>query len=117
MTSVKVTLPSGKDYTQPTGLFINNEFVKAKSGKAFDAINPSTSKSICEVQEANEEDVDIAVKAARAAFDGAWGDLHPSERGKYLLKLADLIEEDAEILGAVEALNGGKVLGRLAELM
>ena len=109
MTSTKITLPSGKEYVQPTGLFINNDFLKAKSGKTFEAINPATSKSICEVQEASDEDVDIAVSAARAAFDGAWGDLHPSERGKLLTKLADLIEEDAEMLGAVEALNGGKV--------
>jgi aldehyde dehydrogenase (NAD+) len=109
MTSVKLTLPSGKEYVQPTGLFINNEFVKARSGKTFDAINPATSKAICEVQEASEEDVDVAVKAARAAFDSEWSDLHPSERGKYLTKLAELIEEDADTLGAVESMNGGKV--------
>jgi len=109
MTSVKLTLPSGKEYVQPTGLFINNEFIKAKSGKTFDAINPATSKAICEVQEASEEDVDVAVKAARAAFEGAWGESVPSERGKFLMKLADLIEEEAETLGAVESMNGGKV--------
>src|SRR5277367_2359690 len=109
MTSANITLPSGKKYTQPTGLFINNEFIKAKSGKTFEAINPATSKSVCEVQEAGDEDVDIAIAAARAAFDGAWGELTPTERGKLLIKFAELIEEDAETLAAVESMNGGKV--------
>ena len=109
MTSASITPPSGKKYTQPTGLFINNEFVKAKSGKVFEAINPATSKSVCEVQEAGDEDVDIAIAAARAAFNGAWGELTPTERGKCLIKFAELIEEDAEMLAAVESMNGGKV--------
>ena len=109
MTSIKLRLPSGKEYTQPTGLFINNEFVTAKSGKTFEAINPATSKVICAVQEAGEEDVDSAVSAARAAFDGAWADLTPTERGKLLIKFAELIEEEAELLAAVESMNGGKV--------
>jgi aldehyde dehydrogenase (NAD+) len=108
MTFAKITLPSGKEHTQPTGLFIDNEFVKAKSGKTFDAINPATSKVICAVQEAGDEDVDIAVSAARTAFDGDWGDLEPLERGKLLIKFAELIEEEAEILAAVESMNGGK---------
>jgi Aldehyde dehydrogenase family len=110
MTSIKLTLPSGKEYVQPTGLFINNEFVKAKSGKSFDAINPATSKVICAVQEAGDEDVDIAVSAARTAFEGEWAELTPTQRGKLLIKLAELIEEDAETLAAVESFNGGKVV-------
>lgn len=109
MGSVKVTLPNGKEYLQPTGLFINNEFVKAKSERTFEAINPATGKVICSVQEAGDEDVDIAVAAARAAFEGPFGGLHPSKRGKLLVKLADLIEENVEILAAVESLNGGKI--------
>jgi len=109
MTSVKINLPNGKSYTQPTGLFINNEFIKAKSGKSFDTINPATSKVICQVQEAGDEDVDVAISAARTAFNGAWGELTPTERGKLLIKFAELIEEDAETLAAVESLNGGKV--------
>lgn len=117
MTSVKLTLPSGKEYTQPTGLFINNEFVKAKSGKTFEAINPTTSKAICSVEEAGDEDVDIAINAARTAFDGSWGDLTPDNRGKLLIKFAELIEEDAETLAAVESMNGGKVRIRSRVLM
>jgi aldehyde dehydrogenase (NAD+) len=115
MTTTKIPLPSGKEYTQPTGLFINNEFVKAKSGKTFEAINPATSKAICDVEEASDEDVDIAVAAARTAFDGEWGDLEPLERGKLLIKFAELIEEEAETLAAVESMNGGKV--RLKQLL
>lgn len=117
MTSAKITLPSGKSYIQPTGLFINNEFVKAKSGKTFDTINPATSKVICAVQEASDEDVDIAVSAARKAFDGGWGELTPTERGKLLIKFAELIEEDAENLAAVESMNGGKVFLSLMVLI
>jgi len=109
MTSTKLTLPNGKSYTQPTGLFINNEFVKAKSGRTFEALNPATSKVICSVQEAGDEDIDIAISAARKAFDGQWGELTPTERGKLLIKFAELIEEDAENLAAVESMNGGKV--------
>ena len=117
MTSVKITLPSGKDYIQPTGLFIGNEFIKAKSRKTFDTINPATGKVICRVEEAGDVDVDIAVSAARTAFDGAWGELTPAERGKLLVKFAELIEEDAENLAAVEAMNGGKVYLSLDVLM
>jgi aldehyde dehydrogenase (NAD+) len=117
MTFAKITLPNGKSYAQPTGLFINNEFVKAKSGKTFDTINPATNKVICAVQEAGDEDVDIAISAARKAFDGEWGDMAASERGKLLIKFAELIEEDAENLAAVESMNGGKVLLSLMMLI
>jgi aldehyde dehydrogenase (NAD+) len=110
MSSAILTLPSGKEYIQPTGLFINNAFVPAKSGRTFDTVNPSTSQVICSVEEADAADVDVAVLAARAAFDGAWGQLTPDERGKYLTRLAELIEEHAELLAAVEAFDGGKVL-------
>ena len=114
MTSVKLTLPSGKEYTQPTGLFINNQFIKAKSGKSFDAINPATSKVICSVEEAGEEDVDVAVEAARTAFEGEWAEITPVERGKLLIKFAELIEEERELLAAVESMNGGKVYSSLS---
>jgi len=116
MISVRITLPTGKEYTQPTGLFINNEFIKAKSGKQFEAIDPATSKVICSVQEAGDDDVDFAVAAARRAFEGAWAEVTPTERGRMLGKFADLIEENAELLGAVEAMNGGKVLHNVRRL-
>ncbi|GMF76999.1 unnamed protein product [Aspergillus oryzae] len=88
--------------------FINNEFVKAKSGRTFETINPTNEKPIVAVQEADENDVEDAVKAARAAFEGEWSKVTPSERGRLLVKLADLFERDSDILAAIEALDNGK---------
>ncbi|KAJ5584814.1 uncharacterized protein N7459_004614 [Penicillium hispanicum] len=95
-------------YEQPTGLFINNEFVKGAEGKTFETINPTDEKPITSVHEATEKDVDIAVKAARAALEGAWHTVTPSERGRMLTKLADLFERDIETLAAIESLDNGK---------
>lgn len=95
-------------YEQPTGLFINNEFVKPVDGKSFDVINPSTEKVICQVSEASEKDVDIAVAAARKAFEGEWRAVTPCDRGKLLTKLADLFDENSDLLAAVESLDNGK---------
>ncbi|KAJ8118634.1 hypothetical protein OPT61_g448 [Boeremia exigua] len=105
--SVKIKTPQ-LEYDQPTGLFINNEFVKAVDGKTFDVINPSTEEVITQVQEATEKDVDIAVEAARKAFNGPWRKETPENRGKLLVKLADLFLENADLLAAVEALDNGK---------
>jgi hypothetical protein len=88
--------------------FINNEFVKSVDGKTFDVINPSTEEVICAVQEASEKDVDIAVSTARKAFNGEWRKATPATRGKYLVKLADLFEKNADLLASVEALDNGK---------
>ena len=88
--------------------FINNEFVKAKSGRTFETINPTNEKPIVAVQEADENDVEDAVKAARAAFEGEWRKVTPTERGRMLTKLADLFERDSDILAAIESLDNGK---------
>ena len=64
-TSIELTLPNGTRYSQPTGLFINNEYVKAKSGRTFASVDPATGKDICSVHEADESDIDAAVVAAR----------------------------------------------------
>ncbi|RAH65613.1 aldehyde dehydrogenase family protein [Aspergillus aculeatinus CBS 121060] len=95
-------------YEQPLGLFINNEWVKGVEGKTFETINPTNEKPIVSVHEATEKDVDIAVAAARKAFEGSWGHVTPHERGRFLTKLADLFERDADILTAIEALDNGK---------
>ncbi|KAF9885868.1 aldehyde dehydrogenase (NAD(P)(+)) ald5 [Aspergillus nanangensis] len=95
-------------YEQPLGLFINNEFVKGVSGKTFETINPTTEKPITSVYEANEKDVDIAVAAARKAFEGSWSKVTPTERGRMLAKLADLFERDSDILSSIESLDNGK---------
>ncbi|KAL7276621.1 aldehyde dehydrogenase (NAD(P)(+)) ald5 [Rhizina undulata] len=101
-------LPNGIKYEQPLGLFINGEFVKGVEGRTFEVINPATEKVITSVHEASEKDVDIAVKAARAAFDGPWAKVTPADRGRLLTKLADLFEENLLLLASVEALDNGK---------
>ncbi|RFU25103.1 hypothetical protein B7463_g11242, partial [Scytalidium lignicola] len=110
MTSITLKTPLTGEYTQPTGLFINNEFVTGVDGKKFEVINPSTEEVICSVHEATEKDVDIAVAAARKAFEGSWRHVTPEDRGKLLVKLADLIEKNADVLGAVESLDNGKAI-------
>ena len=91
--------------------FINNEFVPGIDGKTFDTINPTNEKPICAVHEALENDVDRAVAAARKAFTGEWSRIPPSERGKMITRLADLMERDAKTLAALESLDNGKALG------
>lgn len=107
--SETITLPNGKSYQQPTGLFINNEFVKSQDGKRFPVENPSTEKHIAEVYEAGEADVELAVEAAEAAFED-WGFGDSTHRGRLLNDLADKIEEHAETLASIESLNNGKPL-------
>lgn len=90
--------------------FINNEFVKGTDGKTFEVINPSDESVICSVNEATEKDVDIAVSAARKAFEGEWRQVTPGDRGKLLFKLADLFEKNLDLLAAVESLDNGKAI-------
>ncbi|PWI71891.1 aldehyde dehydrogenase [Purpureocillium lilacinum] len=97
-------------YDQPLGLYIDGKWVKAVSGKTFETVNPTNEKPIVAVHEAGPEDVDIAVKAARKAFEGVWSQTTPSARGSMLAKLADLLEEHTEILAAIESLDNGKAL-------
>lgn len=85
--------------------------MKGVDGKTFEVINPSTEEVICSVAEATEKDVDIAVAAARKAFNGPWRKETPENRGKLLVKLADLFEKNADLLAAVEALDNGKAFG------
>jgi len=94
-------------YTQ---LFINNQFVNSKSGKTFPDINPSTGAKIADIQEGDKADVDIAVAAARKAFDlsSPWRRMDASARGALLLKLADLVTRDVQTLATLECLDVGK---------
>ncbi|RPB09132.1 aldehyde dehydrogenase [Morchella conica CCBAS932] len=105
-----IELPNGVKYEQPLGLFINNEWVNSVDGGSFEVINPTTEKVITSVQEASEKDVDIAVKAARAAFEGEWSQVTPQDRGRYLNNLADLFEKNRLLLASVEALDNGKAV-------
>ena len=100
--------PATGAFKQPTGLFINNEWVEGVDKKTFEVINPTNEEVICSVHEATEKDVDIAVKAARKAFDGVWKQTTPQQRGIMLTKLADLVEKNLDVLAAVESLDNGK---------
>ena len=92
----------------PTKLLINNRWVDSASGKTFPTVNPSTGEEICQVAEADAVDVDRAVTAARAAFNGPWRRLSAAERGNLLNRLADLIEKHADELARLESLDNGK---------
>ncbi|WP_293892217.1 aldehyde dehydrogenase family protein [Flavobacterium sp.] len=91
-------------------LFINGKFVAPKSGKYFDTINPANEKVLAKVAEANEADIDSAVKAARKAYDTVWSKLSGKERGKYIYRIARIIQERAREFAVVETLNGGKAI-------
>ena len=94
----------------PRSSFINNEFVKGVEGKTFEVINPTDESVITSVHEATEKDVDIAVAAARKAFEGSWRKETPENRGKLLVKLADLFEKNIDLLASVESLDNGKAV-------
>ncbi|KAG2713176.1 hypothetical protein I3843_04G154900 [Carya illinoinensis] len=93
-----------------TKLFINGEFVDAVSGKTFETIDPRTGEMIARVAEGDKEDVDLAVKAARQAFDhGPWPRLPGSARARIMMKFADLIEENVEELAVLDTIDAGKL--------
>lgn len=90
-------------------MYINGEFVESVSGKTFDTPNPATGETLATVYEADKEDIDRAVRAARAAFDsGPWSKISAAERSRLLYKLADLLEENKEELAQLETLDNGK---------
>src|SRR5436305_7276756 len=91
-------------------LFINGRFVAPKSGEYFDSINPATEEKLAEIAEANARDVDFAVKAARRAYDKVWSKMRGRERGKYLFRVARLIQEKARELAVLETMDGGKTI-------
>ena len=88
-------------------LFINGKFVKPNSKKYFHTINPATDEVIAKIAEANKKDVDIAVKSARLAFK-SWSTLASKERGKYIFRIARMIQERAKEFAIIESIDGGK---------
>jgi aldehyde dehydrogenase (NAD+) len=90
------------------GLFIGGKFVEPLSGERYTTIDPAREEPLAEVAQANKADVDRAVKAARGAFDGTWSKLRPSERAKYLFRIARILQERAREFAVLESLNGGK---------
>jgi len=90
-------------------MFINGEWVDSLSKKTFETLNPENNEPWATVPEANEKDVDLAVKSAQRAFENNWSTLHPKERAKYLIKIANELRANAEHLGKIETIDTGKL--------
>ncbi len=90
------------------GLFIGGEFVAPATRQYFDTVNPATEKVLAKVARAGARDVDRAVAAARKAYERSWSKLKPAERGKYLYRIARMLQERAREFAAIESLDGGK---------
>ncbi|KAM5342044.1 hypothetical protein ACJ41O_015075 [Fusarium nematophilum] len=106
--TVQLKTPVTGPYQQPIGLFINGEWVESVDKEKLDVINPSTEQVITSVYQGTEKDIDLAVAAARKAFESTWKATTPQQRGVLLYKLADLAEQNKELLAAVESLDNGK---------
>jgi acyl-CoA reductase-like NAD-dependent aldehyde dehydrogenase len=96
------------DIAPSYGLFINGEFVEPHSGEFFKTINPATEEVLSEVADAGQADVDAAVKAARRAYDKTWSRMSGKDRGKYLFRIARLIQERSRELAVLESIDNGK---------
>ena len=90
------------------GLFINGKFKNPSSGNHFPSINPATEEKLSMIAEANDKDVNDAVSAARKAYNGVWSKMTAKERGKYIYRIARLIQEKSRELAVIESLDGGK---------
>jgi aldehyde dehydrogenase (NAD+) len=113
-------VPSGWDYApapeardivtlqERYGLFIGGELVDPRSGEYFATLDPSTEEPLAEVAQGGKEDVDLAVRAARDAFENGWSDVSPAERAKYLFRIARILQERSREFAVLESLNGGK---------
>jgi len=98
-------------------LFIKGEFVDSVSGKEFDSINPATGEVLAKVSEGGAQDIDLAVKAARRAFEeGPWKTISSSERGKLLRRVADIIREREDELAKLDTLDCGKPISDTTEV-
>ena len=90
------------------GLFIDGEFVSSSSGKSFETLDPSTENSLSVVTEASSEDVDRAVRAARASYEKYWKKMPGTDRARYLFRIARHLQERAREFAVLETLDGGK---------
>ncbi len=105
--------PESKDHftlKSEYDLFIGGKWVKPKSGKYFDTINPANEQKLARIAEANAADVDAAVKAARKAYDTVWSRMPAAERAKYIYRIARLLQEKARQFAVVESMDGGKAI-------
>ena len=94
-------------------LYINGQWVKPVSGQYFETDNPYTCKAWAQIARGNEADVSFAVNAAKKAFNETWGEMKPTERGKILVRLAEIIEREATRLGEIEVRDNGKLLAEM----
>ena len=103
--------PRVNDFLEnPHQILVDGKWGSAASGKTFPTYNPATGEVLAQVAEGDREDIDRAVKAARKAFNGPWSRMSPSERGKLVWKLADLLESHLEEFALIETLDNGKPL-------
>jgi acyl-CoA reductase-like NAD-dependent aldehyde dehydrogenase len=89
-------------------MFIDGEFRPAESGEFFESINPATEEKLTEVSQAGADDVERAVAAARQAYTGTWSRMPAAERGKFLFRIARMIQERSRELAVMESMDGGK---------
>ncbi len=117
MATVVQSVPTPK--VRHTECFIGGSWLPAASGKTFSTVNPATEEVIAEVAEGDQPDIDLAVQAARRAFEsGPWSKMDARDRGRLMFRLADLIEEEIDELAALESLDNGKPIkdARAADL-
>jgi phenylacetaldehyde dehydrogenase len=117
--AVPLTENVSKYVAKTRQMLINGKWVDAASGKTFPSYNPATGDILAKVAEGDAEDINRAVAAARAAFEtGPWRKLTPSERGRLIWKLADLIEKHGEEFSQLESLDNGKpvTVARVADI-
>ncbi len=103
--------PESSDYIRIAPrheLFISGRFIPPVTGKYFDSIDPATEDKLTEIALGGERDVDLAVKAARDAFEQVWSKMPGRERGKYLYRIARIIQEKSRELAVLESMDGGK---------
>jgi aldehyde dehydrogenase (NAD+) len=116
----RAPVPAGWDYApapeardlvtlaERYGLFVGGEFIEPRSGEYFATIDPSSEAPLADVAQAGPEDVALAVDSARDAYDNGWSSLAPSERAKYLFRIARILQERSREFAVLESLNGGK---------
>jgi aldehyde dehydrogenase (NAD+) len=96
------------DIASSYGLFIGGEFVEATGGTPFKTVNPATEEVLSEVSEASADDVDAAVRAARTAYVRVWSRMSGADLGKYLFRIARILQERAREFAVLETLDNGK---------
>ena len=95
-------------------MYIGGEWVKPASGEYFETVDPFTAQPWAMVARGGAADADRAIQAAHKAFkEGPWGKMHPSERGKLIYRLGQLIEEHADALAEIEVRDNGRLLAEM----